>query len=687
MKRIADKITNNSILILIVSFILLIVSVFGYINTRVNYDILVYLPDSIETIKGENILTDDFGLGSYAFVMVDNKSSNYILNLEDKIKNIKNVNAVYSVADVIDTTIPYDMLPDEVKDKLYSDNETIIFVTFDGSASEDSTITAVRELRETVSDATKVSSMTAMVIDTRDLSNQEIVAYVAIAVLFCLIILLLTTDSYIIPFLLLGNIGIAIIYNMGSNYFLGDISYITKSISSVLQLGVTTDFSIFLYHKYEDSKKKIKDKKKAMSDAIVQTFKSILGSSLTTFAGFLALCTMDLLLGKDIGIVMAKGVLFGLLTVVTIFPAFLLIFDKQIDKTKHKILLPEFKKLPKFITSKSKAILIIFIILMIPAYYGNSHYDVYYKLDDSLPKDLAFNVANSDLAKKFNITSPEIIILDKDVSSSEVEELTDELKNVKGIDLVLAPSEIINNGLETILPDELQDLFNNDKYQLVLTNSTYEIASDKLNDQITTINKIVHKYDKKAIVAGEGALMKDLISIADHDFKMVNYTSLAVIFVIMILVLKSLSLPMVLSLVIEFAIFVNMSIAYYTGTSLPFIASIVVGTIQLGATIDYAILMSTTYIEKRKKSADKKKCMEETLQFTIPSIITSALCFFAATSSVGFYTKIDMIGSICNLLAHGSLISMASVIFILPTLLMMFDKIVLKNKNAKKEGV
>lgn len=687
MKRIADKITNNGILILIVSFILLIVSVFGYINTRVNYDILVYLPDSIETIKGENILTDDFGLGSYAFVMVDNKSSNYILNLEDKIKNIKNVNAVYSVADVIDTTIPYDLLPDEVKDKLYSDNETIIFVTFDGSTSEDSTITAVRELRETVSDATRVSSMTAMVIDTMDLSNQEIVAYVAIAVLFCLIILLLTTDSYIIPFLLLGNIGIAIIYNMGSNYFLGDISYITKSISAVLQLGVTTDFSIFLYHKYEDSKKKIKDKKKAMSDAIVQTFKSILGSSLTTFAGFLALCTMDLLLGKDIGIVMAKGVLFGLLTVVTIFPAFLLIFDKQIDKTKHKILLPEFKKLPKFITSKSKAILIIFIILMIPAYYGNSHYDVYYKLDDSLPKDLAFNVANSDLAKKFNITSPEIIILDKDVSSSEVEELTDELKNVKGIDLVLAPSEIINNGLETILPDELQDLFNNDKYQLVLTNSTYEIASDKLNDQITTINKIVHKYDKKAIVAGEGALMKDLITIADHDFKMVNYTSLAVIFVIMILVLKSLSLPMVLSLVIEFAIFVNMSIAYYTGTSLPFIASIVVGTIQLGATIDYAILMSTTYIEKRQKSADKKKCMEETLQFTIPSIITSALCFFAATSSVGLYTKIDMIGSICNLLARGSLISMASVIFILPTLLMMFDKIVLKNKNAKKEGV
>lgn len=687
MKRIADKITNNGILILIVSFILLIVSVFGYINTRVNYDILVYLPDSIETIKGENILTDDFGLGSYAFVMVDNKSSNYILNLEDKIKNIKNVNAVYSVADVIDTTIPYDLLPDEVKDKLYSDNETIIFVTFDGSTSEDSTITAVRELRETVSDATRVSSMTAMIIDTMDLSNQEIVAYVAIAVLFCLIILLLTTDSYIIPFLLLGNIGIAIIYNMGSNYFLGDISYITKSISAVLQLGVTTDFSIFLYHKYEDSKKKIKDKKKAMSDAIVQTFKSILGSSLTTFAGFLALCTMDLLLGKDIGIVMAKGVLFGLLTVVTIFPAFLLIFDKQIDKTKHKILLPEFKKLPKFITSKSKAILIIFIILMIPAYYGNSHYDVYYKLDDSLPKDLAFNVANSDLAKKFNITSPEIIILDKDVSSSEVEELTDELKNVKGIDLVLAPSEIINNGLETILPDELQDLFNNDKYQLVLTNSTYEIASDKLNDQITTINKIVHKYDKKAIVAGEGALMKDLITIADHDFKMVNYTSLAVIFVIMILVLKSLSLPMVLSLVIEFAIFVNMSIAYYTGTSLPFIASIVVGTIQLGATIDYAILMSTTYIEKRQKSADKKKCMEETLGFTIPSIITSALCFFAATSSVGFYTKIDMIGSICNLLARGSLISMASVIFILPTLLMMFDKIVLKNKNAKKEGV
>ncbi len=687
MKKFAKNITNHPFMVLVISVILFIISIFGYVNTRINYDILVYLPDSIETIKGEKILTDDFGLGSYAFVMVDNKSSLDILNLEEKIKDIKGVNAIYSVADIIDTTIPYDMLPDQIKDKLYSDDETLIFVTFDGSTSEDITINAVRDLRKTVDDASRISSMTSMVIDTMDLSNKELVAYISIAVLFCLIILMATTDSYVIPFLLLGNIGVAIIYNMGSNYFLGDISYITKSISAVLQLGVTTDFSIFLYHKYEDSKKSIKDKKEAMDDAIVQTFKSILGSSLTTFAGFLALCTMDLLLGKDIGIVMAKGVLFGLICVVTIFPTLLLIFDKVIDKTKHKLLLPKFEKLPKFIISKSKYILVLFIILMIPAYIGNKNFDVYYKLDDSLPKDLAFNIANKELAEKFNITSPEIIILDKNVSSDDIESLSDELKDVKGIDLVLAPGEIVNNGLETILPDQLQDLFNNEKYQLILTNSTYEIASDKLNNQITEMNKIVHKYDKEAIVAGEGALMKDLITIADHDFNMVNYTSLVVIFIIMVLVLKALCLPIILSIVIEFAIFVNMSFAYYMGVSLPFIASIVVGTIQLGATIDYAILMSTKYIEERQSGSDKNKAMEDTLKFTIPSIITSALCFFAATASVGFYTKIDMIGSICTLLARGSIISMVSVIFILPTLLMLFDKIILKHKNIKKEGV
>ena len=687
MKKFAKNITNHPFMVLVISVILFIISIFGYVNTRINYDILVYLPDSIETIKGEKILTDDFGLGSYAFVMVDNKSSLDILNLEEKIKDIKGVNAIYSVADIIDTTIPYDMLPDQIKDKLYSDDETLIFVTFDGSTSEDITINAVRDLRKTVDDASRISSMTSMVIDTMDLSNKELVAYISIAVLFCLIILMATTDSYVIPFLLLGNIGVAIIYNMGSNYFLGDISYITKSISAVLQLGVTTDFSIFLYHKYEDSKKSIKDKKEAMDDAIVQTFKSILGSSLTTFAGFLALCTMDLLLGKDIGIVMAKGVLFGLICVVTIFPTLLLIFDKVIDKTKHKLLLPKFEKLPKFIISKSKYILILFIILMIPAYIGNKNFDVYYKLDDSLPKDLAFNIANKELAEKFNITSPEIIILDKNVSSDDIESLSDELKDVKGIDLVLAPGEIVNNGLETILPDQLQDLFNNEKYQLILTNSTYEIASDKLNNQITEMNKIVHKYDKEAIVAGEGALMKDLITIADHDFNMVNYTSLVVIFIIMVLVLKALCLPIILSIVIEFAIFVNMSFAYYMGVSLPFIASIVVGTIQLGDTIDYAILISTKYIEERQSGSDKNKAMEDTLKFTIPSIITSALCFFAATASVGFYTKIDMIGSICTLLARGSIISMVSVIFILPTLLMLFDKIILKHKNIKKEGV
>ena len=684
MKKISKIITNNSKLIVIISILLMIPALIGYVHTKINYDILVYLPKDIDTIKGQNILTNDFKTGAFSFVFVDNKKAVDVLKLEEKIKDIKGVNKVFSIYDVTDTTIPVDFIPDELKDKLVKKNSTLMVVTFKESTSDEGTIEAVRELRKITKDPSKVSGMTAMVVDTMELSDQEITAYVLIAVVLCFIVLIFASDSYIVPIFLLGNIGMAILYNLGSNIMLGEISYITKAITAVLQLGVTTDFSIFLYHKYEDLKKTNKDKKKAMELAINDTFKSVIGSSLTTIAGFLALCSMDLTLGKDIGLVMAKGVLFGLLCVLIIFPSLLLLFDKQIEKTKHKNFMPKFDKLINVIVKRRNIILVIFLILIIPAIYGNSKVGVYYKLDKSLPKDLGSSIANSRLKDEYNIVSPEMVLLNKNIKKEKVEELVDKLKEVKGIDLVLSPRTLTNLPTE-IMPDDLESIMDSDKYQLIIINSTYEIASDELNKQVGVVNDIVKKYDKKAIVAGEGPLMKDLTVIADHDFKMVNYASILVIFILMLIVLKSIGLPIILIVTIEFAIFVNMAIAYYTGVTLPFIASIVVGTIQLGATIDYAILMSTTYLKERTKEKNKEKAMKETLSSCVPSIFISALCFFGATFGVSVYSKIDMIGSICTLLSRGAIISMIVVIFILPSLLLLFDKLIMKTTKNMKE--
>ena len=685
MKKIKDFIINHSLMVVIISLILLIPAAIGYYKTKINYNILVYLPEDIDTIKGQDILTDDFGIGAFSFVMVDNMSNYDILKLEDKIKKIDSVNAVISLADITDTTIPISMLPDDVTDRLYKDGETVLVVTFATSTSDEKTIDAVTKLRSTVKDASKVSGMTAMVLDTRELSEQEIVAYIIVAVVLCLIVLTLCTDSYLIPVLLLGNIGFAIIYNMGTNIIFGNISYITKAISAVLQLGVTTDFSIFLYHKYENAKLNYKDKKQAMSKAVTETFQSVIGSSLTTIAGFLALCAMNLTLGKDIGLVMAKGVFWGLVCVLTLFPALLLTFDNLIEKTKHKVVMPKFEKLQNFSIKHYRLLFIIFILLLIPAWYGNNNVEVYYKLDKSLPETLASSVANSDLKEKYNIVSPEIILLDKNIKSEEITSLADELKEVKGIDLVLAPTSLLDFGLpESMLPDDIVKVISNDKYQLVIVNSTYEVASDELNNQISAVNKIVKKYDKKAIIAGEGPLMKDLTEISDTDFHNVNYLSIIIIFILMLLVLKSASLPVILVCAIEFAIFVNMGISYYTHDTLPFIASIVIGTIQLGATIDYAILMSTKYIEERNNN-DKMTAIKNTLSNTVPSIITSALCFFAATIGVFLYSKIDMIGAICKLLSRGSIISMLVVVLILPSLLIIFDKIIVHTTKGLRE--
>ena len=686
MKNFSRFISNHNILILIISLLLIIPSIIGFVNTRINYDILVYLPEDYETIKGEKILTDDFGLGSYAFVMIDMKDSYKVSKLESKIRKIDGVKKVFSINDVIGGTIPKEMLPDEVLDKLYSDNTSIIMVTFNESTSADSTVEAVDELRNVVGDASKISSMTSLVLDTRDISNSEMLIYIVISVFLCLIVLVLATDSYVIPLFLLGNIGIAILYNMGTNIFLGDICYITKAITAVLQLGVTTDYSIFLYHKFEQIRKQEKDTRKAMALSIDETFKSVIGSSFTTFAGFLALCTMDLTLGTDIGIVMAKGVLFGLLTVFTIFPACILTFDKLINKTRHKRLFPDFKRLQKFSIKNYIVMFFVFLILTIPAIIGNRNFEVYYKLDDALPEDLPFHVANSELADKFNIVSPEIILLDKNIKKDDVEDMISEIEKINGISLVISPNVLMDDTIKNMMPDDLRELVENDKYQLVLINSDYEIASDELNKQVVEVDKIIKQYDKKAILAGEGPLMKDLVVTADHDFKMVNYTSIGVIFIIMLFVLQSLGLPVILIIAIEFAIFLNMACAYFTGTKLPFVASIVVGTIQLGATIDYAILMSTKYLEERHKNKkDKMKAIEDTLKITVPSIITSALCFFAATVGVSLYTKIDMIGSICTLLSRGSIISMLVVVLILPSLLIIFDKFIMKTTKFKED--
>ena len=685
MKKIGNYIVNHSLLIIIVSLILLIPAVFGFIKTRINYDILVYLPDDVETVKGEKILTEDFGIGSYAFIIVDNMSNSDILKLENKLRKVDGVNEVISEADVLGTTIDIEMLPDNIKNKIYKDKSTYIVATISDSASSDTAINAVKGIRDVVGDVNSVSSMTAMVLDTMEISSEEVLVYVIVAVVLCLIILFVTTDSYLIPFLLLANIGIAILYNMGTNIFLGEISYITKAISAVLQLGVTTDFSIFLYHKYEQYKEKNKDNKKAMEHALSDTFKSVLGSSLTTIAGFLALCTMRLTLGKDIGLVMAKGVVWGVLSVLTLFPALLLFFDKAIDKTKHRSLFPQFRRLQKFAATKYILIGVVFLILMIPAYIGNKNYEVYYKLDESLPSDLGFNVSNKRMKEKFNINSPYMILVNSNLKSSEIDNMVNDIEKIKGIDFVLSAPNLEEYGIE--LNEDLNKILNNKKYKIVLINSDYEMASNKLNNQIRKVEKIVKSYDKKSIIAGEGPLMKDLVTIADHDFKMVNYTSIIVIFIIMMLVLKSVSLPVILVFTIEFAIFSNMACAYFMGTKLPFIASIVVGTIQLGATIDYAILMSTKYLDIRTKESDKHKAIKKTLSLTVPSIIVSALCFFSATIGVGLYTKIDMIGSICTLLSRGSIISMLVVVLILPSLLVIFDKIIMKTtkiKEAKK---
>ena len=680
MEKFGQFICKHKVAILIISLLLLIPSIIGYKATRVNYDILVYLPDNIETIKGENILADDFDMGAFSVVILENMQSKDIIELEKQFREVGNVEKVVGLTDIIGTDVPLEMLPDEVKDKLYKDNTTPVLVTFKDGISEDTTMETVEKLREISNENCKISGMTATVLDTRNLSDSEVIIYVMIAVALCLIILQLALDSYLAPVLMLLNIGMAVLYNMGTNAFLGQTSYITKAISAVLQLGVTMDFAIFLYHSYKAEKEKASNNDEAMTTAIAKTLVSVLGSSLTTIAGFLALCSMNLTLGKDIGLVMAKGILIGVITAVTTLPAMLLVFDKWVEKTKHKEILPRFEKVKNFNLKHYKAILAAFIVILPFAVYGYTHTENYYNLSKSLPDTLNSIQANNELKDKFDMVSTELLLVDKNMPDYKLNEMLDKIESLDGIEWTLSYSKISKevNIPKEMLPEDITSIFESDKYQMVIINSKYEIATNELNSQIEEVNKIIKEYDDTAILAGEGPLMKDLVEISDHDFNSVNTVSIAIILVIMVFVLKSVSLPIILIAAIEFAIFINMGIPAYTGTVIPFIASIVIGTIQLGATIDYAILITTKYKTARIEGKDKHQAIDEALGTSIQSIIVSALCFFGATFGVGMYSKIEMIGSLCSLMARGAIISMVTVLTVLPAFLIVFDKIICK---------
>lgn len=687
MKRIGEAVgrfvVKYKIAIVIVSLLLLVPSIGGYMGTRINYDILVYLPKDIETMKGQGILTDDFDMGSFAMCSVENMSSKDILKLEDKFKSIEGVNKVISPIDFIGTTIPLEMLPDNISESFQKGNSQLMLVTF-----KDSTVAieAIREMRSITDEAVKIGGMSASTLDTSIVAEKEIVTYVIIAVALVLLVLMGSLDSYLVPFLLLGNIGIAILYNMGTNIFLGEISYITKAIAAVLQLGVTTDFSIFLYHKYERLRNEKDTKEEAMTYAIGDTLVSVAGSSLTTVAGFLALCTMQLSLGRDIGIVMAKGVILGVISTVTIFPAFLLVFDKLLVKTQHKPLIPEFTRMKNWVVKYYKVILVLAIIVAFPAIYGNGHIKQYYNLTKDLPQDLESCIANTQLKDKFDIVSAEVILIDKNIKDNTINEMVNQIKELDGINMVLSPSQLSNLAIpKEMMSDELKSVFESDQYEMIFVNSKYETATTQLNNQIDKLDKIVKHYDENAILAGEGPCMKDLVMIADQDFQSVNIASIGVIFIIMIFVLKSFSLPILLVVGIELAIFINMAFACYMGDTLPFVASIVIGTIQLGATIDYAILLTTKYLEQRKVGINKYEAMKTSIDQSVNSIFVSAMSFFAATFGVGIISKLNMIASLCTLMSRGAIISMIVVICVIPALLLVFDKVILKTSIGFKQ--
>lgn len=682
MEKLGRGIVKARIPILVISILLLIPAALGYINTRVNYDILYYLPKEIDTMQGQDILLDEFQKGAYAIVVVDGMHGRELTKLEDKIENVDHVAKLISYNSIVGGDIPLEMIPEKLRSQFYNSDKdsTMLAIFFDDTTSSDGTMNAIKEIRKVTDGQCFISGMSAVVTDTKTLSEKETPIYVLIAVILACIVLALFMDSFLVPVFFMLSIGIAIVYNLGSNYFMGEVSYITKALAAVLQLGVTLDYSIFLWHSYKEMKEEYgDDHKEAMAHAIASTITSVVGSSITTVAGFIALCFMSFTLGMDLGVVMAKGVVFGVICCVTVLPALILTFDKALEKTMHREILPaRFDKLAGFIVNHAWIFIVIFVALLGPAIYGYQHTNVYYDLADTLPANLDCSIANKKLEENFDVNSIYMILADSELSSKDANKMMTEIKDLDGVTFALGLDSAIGNEIpKELIPESLKSELVSDKHQIMMVGSDYKVASDEINNQITTIQDIAKKYDSTSMVIGEAPCTKDLITITDTDFKRVSAVSIGAIVVIILLVFKSISLPVVLVAVIEFAIFINMGLPYYLGTTIPFIASVVIGTIQLGATVDYAILMTTRYKRERFAGATKKEAITTALSTSIPSIIVSALGFFAATFGVGLISSVDMIGSLCSLMARGAIVSMIVVIFVLPSLFVLLDKIII----------
>lgn len=687
MQKFGRGVVKLRVPILIVSVLLLIPSIFGFLSTRINYDILSYLPSDIETMKGQDIMLDEFGKGGFSLVMLDGMEDKDVEKVKEKIEKVDHVCDVLWYDTLADVSLPKEVLPDDIYDFFNTDNSTMMAVFFDEATSADGSLEAVKEIRSIAGEQCFVSGMSSVVEDIKDLTMQEAPMYVVIAVILTSIILALTMDSFLIPLFFMLSVGMAIIYNMGTNFLQGEISFITEALAAVLQLAVTIDYSIFLWHSYKEEKEKHPgDNKEAMAVAIGKTITSVVSSSITTVAGFLALCFMSYELGMDMGIVMAKGVVIGVICCITVLPSMILVFDKALEKTMHKDLVPSLEKPSKFIIKHHAAFIVLFIVVLIPAVYGQINTNVYYNLTDTLPKDLNSVIANTKLDEEYNMATTHMLLVDADMKPKEVNSMLDEMSKVDGVSFSMSLDTLIGPSIpREIVPESVTKILKSDKWQLMLIGSEYKVASDEENAQIDELSKILKSYDKDGMLIGEAAATKDLIDITDHDFKVVNIVSIAAIFIIILIALRSVSLPIILVAVIEFAITVNMGVPCFTNTTIPFIASVVIGTIQLGATVDYAILMTTRYKTERNAGKDKHEAVTIALTTSMKSIMVSALGFFASTFGVGVYSSVDMISQLCTLMSRGAIISMITVICILPSMLMLFDKVIINTTMGMKK--
>ncbi len=683
MIKVGKWIAKHKVIIVIISMLLLIPSFLGMAATRVNYDILSYLPDSLETVEGQDIMVDEFGMGAFSMVVIEDMDLKDVAALKEKFQDVEHVKDVLWYDSVADLSIPVSMIPDKFKDAFFNGDATMMIALFDNTTSSDAAMEAVTDMRKIANEQCFISGMSGVVTDIKNIALEEMPIYVVIAAGLSLLVLLLAMDSLVIPILFLLSVGLAVVYNLGSNIFLGQVCYITKSLTAVLQLGVTMDYSIFLLNSFEAYKKKYDEKERAMAHAIADTFKSVAGSSVTTIAGFLALCVMTFALGRDMGIVMAKGVVIGVICCVTVLPAMILVFDKAIEKTKHKALIPNMDKASGFITKHYKVWLLVFLVLLYPAIYGNNHTQIYYNIDKSLPASLASNVANDKLKEDFDMSTVHMILLRNGLDNKQKTQMLDKIDEVDGVKWSLGMNSLIGPSFpESMIPSNIKEMLESDNYEVQFVCSEYSSATDECNAQLAAIQDIVKEYSPESMVIGEAPLMKDLQDTTDIDLQRVNIISMAAIFVIILFVFKSISLPFVLLAVIEFAIFVNMAIPYYQGVTLPFVASIVIGAIQLGATVDYAILMTSNYQKQRHLGKTKKDSISIAHKFSMKSIIVSGCSFFAATFGVALYSQVDMIGSICTLLARGAVISTIVVLLVLPAMFMVFDPIIVHTSKG-----